>query len=659
MTRLRVPRIAACLTAAIALLATAPAHALRVTTWNVLAFEPTSPGDDVPARQPAFRTVLGALSTDILVTEEMLSQTGADTMLAMLKAAQPTGHVWKESYIQTTQCAVYWDSLAVLVTNLTSFTDGGPRPVLVCLIKPTGYLTNAGWFRLYGMHLKAGQNAPGSTDSTTRRVECTNIRNTLNGTNQVVVGPNFILCGDTNFYGAYEGGYIRLTESQSNNNGRSTDRLGATMTGDWHVQGQYAVYDTQSPCASCFDPALFSGGGMDDRFDILFTSASLQDAAGLDVIDYFAYGNDGNHFNTDINAGGFNTAVGITVANALHDASDHLPVIMTLQLPPLVGAASYVDFGPVIVGGTATQTLTVSNRAPTPAAVLHYSLSAPAGFSAPGGSFMASAGVAGNDHAVGLDTSSPGVRNGTLSIASDDPDSLSRPVQLTSTVLRHAVASLDSQSVVLSDTLDFGAHAPGGFDDHAAAVYDQGFDALQARLSLQTAAIGGGGGRFSVVGFAPALVAGMPAHVTVHFDATLATPDSSYLATLTLGSSDEPLPGAAPQPDLTVVLKATLPSSTGVPGAGHALRFAAPRPNPFAEATRFAFELPEAAPIRLEIFDLSGRHVRTLAAGEQAAGVHTVVWDGTDERGVRVTGLFFARFRTAGLERTVRLVAVR
>ena len=38
-----------------------------------------------------------------------------------------------------------------------------------------------------------------------------------------------------------------------------------------------------------------------------------------------AFGNDGNHFNVAINTGA-NSAVSVNVANALHDASDHLPV---------------------------------------------------------------------------------------------------------------------------------------------------------------------------------------------------------------------------------------------------------------------------------------------------------------------------------------------
>ncbi|GAB4377248.1 MAG: hypothetical protein Kow0042_24680 [Calditrichia bacterium] len=37
--------------------------------------------------------------------------------------------------------------------------------------------------------------------------------------------------------------------------------------------------------------------------------------------------------------------------------------------------------------------------------------------------------------------------------------------------------------------------------------------------------------------------------------------------------------------------------------------------------------------MKLEIYDISGRRIRTLAQGRYPAGSHRVVWDGTDSRG--------------------------
>src|SRR5207247_1640887 len=134
-----------------------------------------------------------------------------------------------------------------------TFSDGGPRLVLLTRVTPVGYTNLKATFRVYSIHLKAG--GPATSDSTTRRTECTNIRNTLN---LAPDSTNFLIGGDTNFYGAYEGGYIRLTESQSNNKGRCVDPL--NMPGDWHVIPGYAPYYSQCPCnTSC---GSFSGGGL-------------------------------------------------------------------------------------------------------------------------------------------------------------------------------------------------------------------------------------------------------------------------------------------------------------------------------------------------------------------------------------------------------------
>ncbi len=638
------------LLATAALLALAgPAHAFKVTTWNVMKY----PSVNLAGRQPSFRTVMANLSTDMLFVQELSSDAGADSFLAnVLKVAQPA-RVWKRtSFLSATESVVFYDSLTVAsVSNIQAVAAGGPRQVLVCLVKPRGYLSNASWFRLYSIHFNAGTL---QSDSASRTVECTNLRNIINNTVTTVVGPNFLLGGDTNFYGAYETGYTRLTESQADNDGRCKDQL--SMPGVWN-QSNYAPYHTQSPCASC-PSSDYTGGGLDDRFDIIFSSYSLQDGAGLDVVGYTSFGNDGQHYNTDVNAFGFNNAVGITVANALHDAADHLPVVMTLQLPARVQAASALEQGTVITGAAATTPLTVSDGAPVPGAALHYSLSAPAGFTAPAGSFTAQAGQPGNGHAIGMDSATPGDKSGTLTISSDDPDSASKPVQLHGRVLRHAAASLDSIGAVTQQTLDFGTHAEDGFSDGSVRVFDLGYDVLQARLSLNAAVITGGNGRFSIPGgFSPGLIADVGRTLPVHFDATGATADSAYTATLVFHDADEPLPGATPQSDLTVHLTATSTGTVGVTPRPARLAFEAPRPNPFARTTEFAFELPAAAPVSLDVFDARGRRVATVAAGTWGAGRHTVRWDGLEARGAAAgAGLYFARFRTPGLERTVRLV---
>ena len=67
-------------------------------------------------------------------------------------------------------------------------------------------------------------------------------------------------------------------------------------------------------------------------------------------------------------------------------------------------------------------------------------------------------------------------------------------------------------------------------------------------------------------------------------------------------------------------------------------------PNPFNPSTRIRFSLPAEMPVRLTLFDVAGRKVRSLAAATLPAGAHDVVWDGRDDRGHSVgSGVYFYR----------------
>jgi endonuclease/exonuclease/phosphatase family metal-dependent hydrolase len=656
--RLRFARLAS-----IAVLMTAwvaDAAALRVTTWN-LAFYP---GVSLSTRQPALRTIMADLDTDVIVLQELQSEAGRDSFLInVLRVVQPH-RVWKATqYVSGAESAVFYDSLkvAILGTQVQAFATSGPRDVLRARVRPLGYApsSNAAAFFLYSVHLKAG-DAPG--DQTIREFECSDIRNQLNID---ASGPtkHLLVAGDYNVYTSSDSGYVKLLESQGNNAGRLKDPL--NTPGSWHNNVGFAAIHTQSPCASpgsdC--PSGFTGGAMDDRFDFILPTYNFEDGEGFDFIPggYITYGNDGQHYNQAINGGGFNNAVGITIANALNDASDHLPIVYTLQLPAKLSTVAQLDFGSVIVGATAQQTLSVSNPANAPADELSYSLTPPADFTAPGGSFALNAGAPAAQHTLGMNTATSGARNGTLTIASDDPDSASKPVLLSGLVLDHAVASLDSNLVVIADTVDFGNHLSGQFTDQRVKVFNQGYDPLQARLSVQSGTITGGDGRFSILGgFSPALVAGTPALYTIHFDDTGATQDSTYEATLRFTSTDEALPGAAPAPDLVVTLRARpISGTTDTPDidAPTALAFHAPRPNPFGQSVRFGFDLPRPAPVTLDVFDLAGRRVVSLVAGDLPPGRHQARWDARGEQGTRVpSGLYFARFTTPGMSRMARIV---
>lgn len=82
-------------------------------------------------------------------------------------------------------------------------------------------------------------------------------------------------------------------------------------------------------------------------------------------------------------------------------------------------------------------------------------------------------------------------------------------------------------------------------------------------------------------------------------------------------------------------------------------------PNPAAGDVTLRLDLERPRPVRVDVFDVTGRRVRTRTLGELPAGPQRIVWEGTDDAGRRVApGVFFLQI-TAGdavlRERIVRL----
>ena len=96
----------------------------------------------------------------------------------------------------------------------------------------------------------------------------------------------------------------------------------------------------------------------------------------------------------------------------------------------------------------------------------------------------------------------------------------------------------------------------------------------------------------------------------------------------------------------------------GAAGARPPILQVYPNPLPRGGATaRLQFRMPAAGQATLTLFDISGRHVKTLRQGYLDAGPAEAQWDATDENGRRVTsGVYFARLTTGGTLVTARIV---
>ncbi len=82
-------------------------------------------------------------------------------------------------------------------------------------------------------------------------------------------------------------------------------------------------------------------------------------------------------------------------------------------------------------------------------------------------------------------------------------------------------------------------------------------------------------------------------------------------------------------------------------------------PNPFNASTRISFTLPEESNVRLDIYNVVGQRVATLANTRFNAGNHGLIWSGRDDSGEKVSGgIYLVHLRTdsASITRKITLL---
>ncbi len=78
-------------------------------------------------------------------------------------------------------------------------------------------------------------------------------------------------------------------------------------------------------------------------------------------------------------------------------------------------------------------------------------------------------------------------------------------------------------------------------------------------------------------------------------------------------------------------------------------------PNPFNPSTTISFDLPKRETVKLTVFDITGRIVRTLIDQQLAAGTHRVQWDGKNHTGQpAASGVYLFRLSTPDYQQTVK-----
>jgi len=69
-------------------------------------------------------------------------------------------------------------------------------------------------------------------------------------------------------------------------------------------------------------------------------------------------------------------------------------------------------------------------------------------------------------------------------------------------------------------------------------------------------------------------------------------------------------------------------------------------PNPFNSVTNIRFSIPNAGNVKLNVYNMSGKKIKTLVDVHKSAGIYNVKWNGTDSAGREMTsGIYFYKLQ--------------
>jgi endonuclease/exonuclease/phosphatase family metal-dependent hydrolase len=281
---------------------------LHFQSYNLLNFE-NEPGND---RSDHFRTIINEIRPDVLAVQELIELSGANMFLDSVLLPLDTNYAlatFIASY-DTDRGLYYRKDKYEFISSESIDTE--LRDINQVKLRHTGSDME---FIVFILHLKASNG-----EESQRAREVDSLRKV---TDLLPDSIPFIVCGDFNMYDENEPGYLGLLDMSAS--GYVIDPLQDSLTTTWNNSAN-TRFHTQSTRTTNFGGG--STGGLDDRFDMILFNQMIADPGGMDYVDgsTYPYGNDGNHYNEAINAMP-NTAVSVEVANALHQASDHLTLI--------------------------------------------------------------------------------------------------------------------------------------------------------------------------------------------------------------------------------------------------------------------------------------------------------------------------------------------
>lgn len=367
----------------------------------------------------------------------------------------------------TTQSIVYNTATVQMVAQArvgSTSSNGAARQPMRFRLRPLGYTASADFY-LYAHHYKAGDS-----DAARRNVEAQMVRADADALGP---GVRILYTGDFNIYGSNESMWSTLTAP---GNGQGADPLNRPGTPFWSGAA-FADLHTQSPVVSA--DQYFSGqvgGGLDDRFDWQLVTPPVLSGRGFSYITgtYRSFGNTGHTYNSNLSAAGgqwllpyfptYTLAQVNNVISRLERVSDHIPVVADYRIPARMSATFAAGTQIVTVGYPATIRVEVANTAPVlqplGADTLDFTATATGTLNIQPWSGVAPAASPAAAANLPLDTTTSGLRTGTIVVATAAPGvpvASFTSAQIQAIVLEHAAPSFAADAQLTTTSIDLGS----------------------------------------------------------------------------------------------------------------------------------------------------------------------------------------------------------
>lgn len=83
-------------------------------------------------------------------------------------------------------------------------------------------------------------------------------------------------------------------------------------------------------------------------------------------------------------------------------------------------------------------------------------------------------------------------------------------------------------------------------------------------------------------------------------------------------------------------------------------------PNPFNPSTTIKYTLARKTQVKIAVYDITGRHIKTLVNKNQQAGLNKVEWNSKNQDGNDVvSGMYFYRITAENFTQTCKMILMR